>query len=185
MEILPLTNDELKVVQTEYNKRYSRFETTSLIAPILGIIALFTPPEVWNFIKYFDKKQGIRKLEDVNDYMFQSPTMIIIVILIVTAVVFLNYYIFVRPLKKDLTEKMKIRGQYRIISVENISKKVSENLDGLDTILHFEKNQTKIKKHLFKKSDNPALTSAKNIVIDQSKNAGVIFSETILQDEGL
>ena len=182
-EILPLTSDELRKVQTEYKKRYSRFKNTSLIAPILGIIALFTPPEVWNFIKYFDKKQGIRKLEDMNEYMFQSPTMIIIVILSVSVIIFLNYYAFVRPIKKDLEDKQKFRGHFKVSRIEHLSKRVSKNLDGLDTILHFEKNNSKIRKHLFKKFNNPELLNAKGITIEQSKHAAIIFLESIIEED--
>ncbi|MFS4418312.1 hypothetical protein [Maribacter sp. 2307ULW6-5] len=182
IETLPLTSNELEIIQKKYEKRYSKFKSTSLIAIILGIAALFTPPEVWNFLKVFDKKQGIRNLEDVNEYMFQNPTMIVIVILAVTSIIFLSKYIFINPLKKDLKEKEKIRGQFQITRIENIGKRVSEKLGGLDTILHFEKNTTKIKKHLFNKTDKPELLNAKGIIIEQSKHTGIIFLEKIIQN---
>lgn len=179
-EILPLTSAELDILKRKYEKRYAKFKSVSVVASLLGILALFTPPKIWNFIKYFDKKQSIRNLEDVNEYMFQNPTMVIIVILSVIAVGFFSHFIYIKPLKKDLNDKLKTRGKFKVIRIENISKRVSEKLDGLDTILHFEKNNSKIKKHLFKKADNPELIHAKEIVIEQSKHTGIIFSETIM-----
>ncbi len=180
-QLLPLTSNELKKVETEYQRRYSRFKNTSLIAPFIGIIALFTPPEIWNVIKYLDKRQGMRKLEDMNEYMFQSPNMIIIVILLITVIIFLNYHILVKPIKKDLEDKQKFRGYFKVSNIEHLSKKVSKNLDGLDTILHFEKNNSKIRKHLFKKIKTPELLNAKGIIIEQSKHSGIIFLESIIE----
>lgn len=185
IETLPLTSSELEIIQKKYEKRYSKYKNSSIITIILGIAALFTPPEVWNFIKYFDKKQGIRNLEDVNDYMFQNTIMIVIVILSVIAIIFLSHYIFVLPLKKDLEGKEKIRSQFQVIRVENLNKKIAEKLDGLDTVLHFEKNKSSIKKHLFNKVDKPELLFAKGIIIEQSKNAGIIFLEQLIEDSEL
>lgn len=176
-----MTPEELKIIKKKYDKGYSKFKKTSIIAPVVGIAALLAPPELWNFIKLFDKKRTIRNLEDVAEPMYKNPTMIIIVIIVVILVIFFTYYAFVRFVKKDLEEKEKIRGQYNVIRIENLSKKVAENLEGLDTVLHFEKTNSKIKKHLFKKSENPELLNAKKILIERSKHAGEIFLQEIIK----
>ncbi|WP_144669213.1 hypothetical protein [Dokdonia sp. Hel_I_53] len=178
---LPMTPEELKAIEKEYEKGNSKLKKTSIIAPGLGIAALFAPPELWNFIKFFDKKRTIRNLEDVAEPMYKSPTMIIIVVIGVALTIFLTYYAFVRSVKRDLEDKEKIREEFNVIGVKNLSKKVAENLEGLDTVLHFEKNNSKIKKHLFKKSKNPELLNAKSILIERSKHAGIIFLEEIIK----
>ena len=60
---------------------------------------------------------------------------------------------------------------------------VAKKLDGLDTVLHFEKNEFKIKKHLFNKSKNPELLKAKSILIECSKYSRTIFKEKIIIDD--
>lgn len=176
-----MTPEELKIIEKKYEKEYSKFKKTLIVAPVLGITALLAPPELWNFIKYFDKKRTIRNLEDVTEPMYKTPTMITIVIIFVVLSISFTYYAFVYFLKKDLKDKEKIRGQYNVIRIENLSKKVSENLEGLDTVLHFEKNNSKIKKHLFKKSENPELLNAKKILIERSKHTGEIFLQEIIK----
>ncbi|QCX38425.1 hypothetical protein FF125_08270 [Aureibaculum algae] len=178
---IPLTPEELKVVETKYNKGITKLKKVLVIAPILGIVSLLTPPEFWNVIKIFDKKRSIRNLEDLTEPMYHSSTMIIIVILAVICSILLTYFAYVHYVKKDFNEKVKLRGDYKVVRVENLSKRVAENLDGLDTILHFEKNDTKIKKHLFKKSKNPELLNAKGITIEISKHSGIIFLERIIE----
>ncbi len=178
---LPLTEDELKRVEQEYEKGSSRFKKISIIAPMLGIGALIAPPEFWNFVKIFDKKKNLRDLEDVTEPMYQSSIMIIIVVITVALAILLSYYAFVHFIKKDLKGKEKIRGEYKVVRVQHLSKKVAENLEGLDTVLHFEKNTSKIKKHLFKKSEKPELLDAKGIIIESSKHAGIIFLEEIVE----
>tara|TARA_R110001583_G_scaffold38823_1_gene125113 strand:+ start:209 stop:760 length:552 start_codon:yes stop_codon:yes gene_type:complete len=177
---LPITPEELKKVEKEYEEGNAKFKKTAIIAPILGISALMAPPELWNFIKIFDKKQGIRKLKDVTEPMYENPTMIGIVLSCVILAIVFTYFAYVHSTKKDLKEKEKIRGEFKVVKVENLSKKVAENLEGLDTVLHFEKNDSKIKKHLFKKSEKPELLNAKGIIIETSKHAGIIFLEEIV-----
>lgn len=179
-KIIPLTNDEIKIIKEKYEKGFTKFKTTSIIAPILGICALFAPPEFWNFIKIFDKKKNIRNLEDVTEPMYQSPIMILIVLLFISLTIALVYFGFVKNYKKDLNEKVKLRGEFKVKRVENLSRKVAENLDGLDTVLHFEENNLKVKKHLFKKSKNPDFLNSKKIIIEQSKYSRTVFLEEIV-----
>lgn len=178
---LRMTPEELKIIEKKYKKGCSKFKKTLIIAPVLGIIALLAPPELWNFIKLFDKKRTIRNLEDVTVPMYKNTTMIIIVIIVVILAIFFTYYAFVRFVKKDLEEKEKVRGEFNVIRIENLSKKVAENLEGFDTVLHFEKNNSKLKKHLFKKSENPELLNAKKILIERSKHTGEIFLQEIIK----
>ncbi|WP_010522156.1 hypothetical protein [Aquimarina agarivorans] len=179
--ILPLTPDELKIIRKEYDKGNRKFRKVYITGPILGVLALFTPPELWNFIKFFDKYKNIRKLEDVTEPMYLNLTMIVIILLANIIIIALYYFAFVYYLKKDLEEKEKISNEFKVIRVENLGQKIAENLEGLDTVLHFENNPTEIKKHLFNKSEKPELLNAKRIIIEQSKNSKIIFLEQIIE----
>tara|TARA_R110000764_G_scaffold2178_1_gene9359 strand:+ start:1265 stop:2149 length:885 start_codon:yes stop_codon:yes gene_type:complete len=176
-----LLDTEIKILKEKYNESIQNVKKISVITILIAVIALLLPIELWNII--IIPRKRLHNLPEIVEPMYENVSMIIILIIIVTLTPILTYYGFSYLIKKDLKYKDKIRGIYKIERIENLSKMVAKKLDGLDTVLHFEKNEFKIKKHLFNKSKNPELLKAKSILIECSKYSRTIFKEKIIIDD--
>ncbi len=175
-----LLDTEIKILKQKYNKSIQKVKKASFATILFAIIALLLPVELWNIIVIPRKR--IHNLPEIVEPMYENVSMIIILIIIVTLTPVLTYYGFSYLIKKDLKYKDKISGIYKVERIENLSKMVAKKLDGLDTVLHFEKNESKINKHLFNKSKNPELLNAKSILIECSMYSRTVFKEKIIID---
>ena len=176
-----LLETEIKILKQKYNESIQKVKKVSLATILFAVIALLFPVELWNII--IIPRKRMHNLPDIVEPMYENVPMIIILIIIVTLTPILTYYGFSYLIKKDLKYKDKISGIYKVERIENLSKMVANKLDGLDTVLHFEKNESKIKRHLFNKSKNPELLKAKSILIECSKYSRTIFKEKIIIDD--
>src|SRR5690554_3279518 len=172
---MQLTDSEIKVLETKYEDGLNKVKKTFVTSLIFSFVLIVLPVDLWNII-IIPRKRALN-LPDVTEPMYQNITMIVILCFVIILATVLLYIAFVYFIKKDLKFKEKIGGTFKVVRIENISKMVAEKLDGQDTILHFEKNSTKIDKHLFKKAEKPELLNAHSIFIECSKYSRTLFKE--------
>lgn len=180
---MKLTTQDIKILKNNYANGVAKFKRNSIFAAVLGLIGLVAPVEVWNSIKHLSRRRN--DVEDFIDPIYTNMSMVIVILLFVIFAIVINYFSTVYFAKKDLESKEKIGGIFNVNRIEHLSPQVAEKLDGLDTVLHFEKNDSKIKKHLFNKSQSPELLNAKTISIEQSKYTSVVFKQEIQLEEDL
>tara|TARA_R110002033_G_scaffold168962_2_gene209074 strand:+ start:143 stop:1027 length:885 start_codon:yes stop_codon:yes gene_type:complete len=176
-----LLDTEIKILKENYNEGIQKVKKVSLATILFAVIALFLPVEIWNIIIIPRKRR--HNLPDVVEPMYENATMIIILTIIVLLTPIITYYAFGYMIKKDLKYKVKISGTYKVERIEKLSRMVAKKLDGLDTVLHFENNKSKINRHLFNKSKNPELLNAKSIHLECSKYSRTVFKQKIIIED--
>ena len=173
----PLSATDIKFLEGKLLENIAMVKKASLTTWILGILALFLPVDIWNILILPDLMAN--NVSEVTEPMYQQTEAVIIFLILAVGTPLLTYYAFVYAIKKDLKLKEKLNGTFQVKRIENISKRVAEKLEGLDTILHFEKNEFKINRHLFNKKLKPELLEAQVVLIELAEHSRIVLKQEI------
>lgn len=172
-----MSDEDKKLLERLLDKRIAKVKKVSITTLILAIIGLVLPANLWNILILPDRMAG--NVPDVTTPMYENMVVVFILSTIVILTPLLTYYAFVYFIRKDLRCKEKLSGTFKVKRIESISKRVAEKLEGLDTILHFEKNEFKINRHLFNKKLNPELLNAQIVLIELAKYSRIVLKQEV------